>query len=141
MIVIGAALGLAKALEISGTADLVAYWIIGITEDYESWVLLAGIVFVTAILTEIITNNGAVAIMFPIVFSLAGSMEIDPRALFVAVTIAASMSLISPIGYQTNLMVYGPGNYRFTDFFKVGFPLQIILWIVVIVLAPVIWPI
>lgn len=141
LIVIGAALGLAKALEISGTADLVAYWIIGITEDYESWVLLAGIVFVTAILTEIITNNGAVAIMFPIVFSLAGSMEIDPRALFVAVTIAASMSLISPIGYQTNLMVYGPGNYRFTDFFKVGFPLQIILWIVVIVLAPVIWPI
>lgn len=140
LIVIGAALGLAKALEVSGTADLLGFWMIELTGEYGNWVLLAGIVLATAILTEIITNNGAVAIMFPIVLSVAGSMEIDPRGIFIAVTLAASMSLISPIGYQTNLMVYGPGNYRFTDFFKVGFPLQIILWAVVILLAPVIWP-
>lgn len=140
LIVIGAALGLAKALEVSGTADLIGFWMIDVTNEYGNWVLLAGIVLVTAFLTEVITNNGAVAIMFPIVLSLAGSMDIDPRGLFVAVTLAASMSLISPIGYQTNLMVYGPGNYRFTDFFKVGFPLQLILWTVVILLAPVIWP-
>lgn len=140
LIVIGAALGLAKALEVSGTADLLGFWMIELTGEYGNWVLLAGIVLTTAILTEIITNNGAVAIMFPIVLSVAGSMEIDPRGIFIAVTLAASMSLISPIGYQTNLMVYGPGNYRFTDFFKVGFPLQIILWAVVILLAPVIWP-
>jgi len=140
LIVIGAALGLGKAMEVSGTADLIGFWMIDLTSEYGNWVLLAGIVLVTAFLTEIITNNGAVAIMFPIVLSVAGSMDIDPRGIFVAVTLAASMSLISPIGYQTNLMVYGPGNYRFTDFFKVGFPLQLILWTVVILLAPVIWP-
>ncbi|MDZ7718657.1 MAG: SLC13 family permease [Balneolaceae bacterium] len=140
LIVIGAALGLGKAMEVSGTADLIGFWMIDLTSEYGNWVLLAGIVLVTALLTEIITNNGAVAIMFPIVLSVAGSMDIDPRAMFIAVTLAASMSLISPIGYQTNLMVYGPGNYRFTDFFRVGFPLQIILWTVVILLAPVIWP-
>jgi di/tricarboxylate transporter len=140
LIVIGAALGLGKAMEVSGTADLIGFWMINITSQYGDWMLIAGIVLVTAFLTEIITNNGAVAIMFPIVLSVAGSMEIDPRGIFVAVTLAASMSLISPIGYQTNLMVYGPGNYRFTDFFRVGFPLQLILWTVVILLAPVIWP-
>lgn len=140
LIVIGAALGLAKALEVSGAADLIGFLMIDLTSEYGNWVLFAGIVLVTAFLTEVITNNGAVAIMFPIVLSVAGSMDIDPRGLFIAVTLAASMSLISPIGYQTNLMVYGPGNYRFTDFFKVGFPLQIILWTVVILLAPVIWP-
>ncbi|NIT57573.1 MAG: SLC13 family permease, partial [Aliifodinibius sp.] len=65
---------------------------------------------------------------------------IEVRGLVIGITLAASMSLITPIGYQTNLMVYGPGNYKFTDFFKVGFLLQITLWSVLIILIPYVWP-
>ena len=140
LLVIGAALGLGQAMEASGTADLVAGGIVDLTASYGSRAVLAGVVVATALLTEIITNNGAVAIMFPIVISVAHTLGVEPRALFVSVTLAGSMSLMTPIGYQTNLMVYGPGNYRFTDFFRVGAPLQVVLWTVVIVLAPIVWP-
>lgn len=140
LIVIGAALGLGKAMEESGAAVIIANWLVEFTSAYGPRAVLAGVVITTVILTEIITNNGAVALMFPIVLSIAEVQGFEARGLFIAMTIAASMSLISPIGYQTNLMVYGPGNYKFTDFFKVGFPLQITLWIIVIILAPIIWP-
>jgi di/tricarboxylate transporter len=140
LLVIGAALGLGQAMDASGTAELVGGGIVNLTEAYGSRAVLAGIVVATALLTEIVTNNGAVAIMFPIVVSVAQTLGIDPRALFISVTLAGSMSLMTPIGYQTNLMVYGPGNYRFTDFFRVGAPLQAVLWVVVIVLAPIVWP-
>jgi di/tricarboxylate transporter len=102
--------------------------------------VLAGLVIVTGLLTNIITNNGTVALMFPIALSVAHSQGIDARGLFIGVTLASSMAFLTHIGYQTNLMVYGPGNYKFTDFFKVGLPLQIILWIVIIMLVPLIWP-
>lgn len=140
LIVIGAALGLGKAMEESGAAVIIANWLVEFTSAYGPRAVLAGVVITTVILTEIITNNGAVALMFPIVLSIAEVQGFEARGLFIAMTIAASMSLISPIGYQTNLMVYGPGNYKFTDFFKVGFPLQITLWAIVIILAPIIWP-
>lgn len=140
LIVIGAALGLGKAMEVSGAAAMIGQWMVDMTSAYGPRAVLAGIVIVTAILTEVITNNGAVALMFPIAVSVAESQGFEARGLFIGITLAASMSLLTPIGYQTNLMVYGPGNYKFTDFFKVGFPLQVILWIVVIVLAPIIWP-
>jgi di/tricarboxylate transporter len=140
LLVIGAALGLGQAMEASGTAELVGGGIVDLTAAYGSRAVLAGVVVATALLTEIITNNGAVAIMFPIVISVAHTLGVEPRALFISVTLAGSMSLMTPIGYQTNLMVYGPGNYRFTDFFRVGAPLQVVLWAVVIVLAPIVWP-
>ncbi|MDR8391806.1 SLC13 family permease [Aliifodinibius sp. S!AR15-10] len=140
LIVIGAALGLGKAMEVSGAAEMIGNWMVEMTSAYGPRAVLAGIVIVTAVLTEIITNNGAVALMFPIVLSVAESQSFEARGLFVAMTLAASMSLLTPIGYQTNLMVYGPGNYRFTDFFKVGFPLALVLWLVVILVTPIIWP-
>ncbi|MDZ7717104.1 MAG: SLC13 family permease [Balneolaceae bacterium] len=141
LIVIGAALGLGKAMEVSGAAVIIGQGIVDVTSAYGPRTVLAGIIIVTVILTEIITNNGAIAIMFPIVLSVAETQGIDARGLIIGTTIAASMSLITPIGYQTNLMVYGPGNYKFTDFFKVGFPLQLTLWIVIIILVPLIWPV
>jgi len=140
LIVIGAALGLGQAMETSGAAQLIGKTMVDITGGFGPRVLLFGIVIVTVILTEIITNNGAVALMFPIALSVAESQGLEARGIFIAVTLAASMSFITPIGYQTNLMVYGPGNYRFTDFFKTGFPLQFILWVLIIILVPVIWP-
>ena len=140
LIVIGAAIGLGKAMEVSGTAELLGMYMGELTSNYGEWAVLAGVVIVTGLLTELITNNGAVALMFPIAVSVAESQGIDARGLIIAITVVASMSLITPIGYQTNLMVYGPGNYRFTDFFKVGFPLQVTLWTVVIILVPIFWP-
>lgn len=140
LIVIGAALGLGKAMEVSGAAVLIGEGIVELTSIYGPRTVLAGVLIVTVILTEVITNNGAVALMFPIVLSVAETQGIDARGLVIGITLAASMSLITPIGYQTNLMVYGPGNYKFTDFFKIGFPLQAILWIVIVILVPIFWP-
>lgn len=140
LIVIGAALGLGKAMEVSGTAVIIGEWMVELTSVYGPRTILAGVVIVTVILTEVITNNGAVALMFPIALSVAETQGLDARPLIIGITLASSMSLLTPIGYQTNLMVYGPGNYKFTDFFKVGFPLQIVLWVLVILLVPIIWP-
>ncbi|WP_440999969.1 SLC13 family permease [Fodinibius sp. SL11] len=140
LIVIGAALGLGKAMEVSGAAEMIGDGMVGLTSDYGPRVILVGLVLVTALLTETITNNGAIALMFPIALSIAQSQGLNPRAFIVSITLVSSMALLTPIGYQTNLMVYGPGNYKFTDFFKVGFPLALVLWIVVIILAPIIWP-
>ncbi|SMO82076.1 SLC13 family permease [Fodinibius sediminis] len=95
---------------------------------------------VTGLLTEIITNNGAVALMFPIALSVTEAQGIEVRGLFIAITLVASMSTITPIGYQTNLRVYGPGNYKVTDFFNVGFLLELTLWAVLIILVPFFWP-
>lgn len=140
LIVIGAALGLGKALEVSGAANMIGNGMVRLTSEFGPRITLAGLVLVTALLTETITNNGAIALMFPIALSIAQSQGFDPRAFIVSITVVSSMALLTPIGYQTNLMVYGPGNYKFTDFFKVGFPLAIILWILVIILVPIIWP-
>ncbi|WP_138431899.1 SLC13 family permease [Fodinibius saliphilus] len=140
LIVIGAAIGLGKAMEVSGTAELIGQWMVDLTSVYGDRAVLAGIVIVTGLLTEVITNNGAVALMFPIALSVAETQGIEARGLFIAITLVASMSMITPIGYQTNLMVYGPGNYKFTDFFKVGFLLEITLWTLVIILVPIFWP-
>jgi di/tricarboxylate transporter len=140
LIVIGAALGLGQAMEASGAAQLLGNGIVGATQALGPYGLLAGIIVATAILTNIVTNNGAVAIMFPIALSVAETQQLDPRPIMVSITLAASMAFITPIGYQTNLMVYGPGNYRFLDFARVGGLLQVLLWIVVIVLVPVVWP-
>lgn len=141
LIVIGAALGLGKAMEVSGAAEIIANGIIDLTVAYGPRAILGGIILVTAILTQIITNNGAIALMFPIALSVAQTQGFEARGLIIGMTLAASMAFLTPIGYQTNLMVYGPGNYKFSDFFKVGSPLQLLLWIVMVILIPFIWPV
>lgn len=102
--------------------------------------VLAAVLFAGSILTELITNNAASALLFSVAISVAGSLGVDPRPFVIAVTVAASISLATPLGYQTNLMVYGPGGYRFADFVKVGVPLQILVGVVAVLLIPVLWP-
>jgi di/tricarboxylate transporter len=126
LIVIGAALGLGQAMEASGAVKMMGEAIVDTTVGLGPYGLLGGLILATAILTNIVTNNGAVALIFPIALSLAESQGLSPRPLMVSMTLAASMAFITPIGYQTNLMVYGPGGYRFLDFTRVGGVLQVL---------------
>ncbi|MFB6271791.1 MAG: SLC13 family permease [Salinibacter sp.] len=140
LIVIGAALGLGQAMEASGAAQMLGQAIVEATKPFGPYGMLAGMILGTAVLTNIVTNNGAVALMFPIALSVVESQGLAPRAFMVSITLAASMAFSTPIGYQANLMVYGPGNYRFLDFTRVGGLLQVLLWIVLVLVAPLVWP-
>jgi di/tricarboxylate transporter len=129
LLVIASAFGISKALMNSGVADVVANGIIDGLGSMGIIGLLAGVYFATSLYTEIITNNAAAAIMFPIAFALTSKVGIDPHPFFIAIMIAASASFATPIGYQTNLMVYGPGGYKFTDFMKIGIPMNLFVGI------------
>jgi di/tricarboxylate transporter len=90
-------------------------------------------------LTEVITNNAAAALAFPIAISAATHVNADPMPFVVAVAVGASAAFSTPFGYQTNMIVYGPGGYRFRDFVKVGLPLNIIIMIVALLIIPMVW--
>jgi di/tricarboxylate transporter len=94
---------------------------------------------VTVIFTELITNNAAAALMFPIAIATANTLGVDFMPYVIAILFAASASFATPIGYQTNLMVYGPGGYRFTDYFRAGIPLTITVGIITCTLIPLFW--
>ena len=103
--------------------------------------LVVFVVFLmTTILTEIVSNNAVAVIMTPLAIGLAAALGLDPRPLVVAVMIAASCAFATPIGYQTNTLVYGPGGYRFSDFMKIGVPLNLSMSVLVSLVIPFIWP-
>ena len=133
-------LGLGTALQkvelIQHLADNLTGWALFLKNEY---VLIALIYLVTAVLTELISNNAVAALLTPLAITIAQTLEIDPRPLVVAVMFAASASFSTPIGYQTNTYIYGAGGYKFTDFTKVGVPLTVILWITSIFLIPLMW--
>lgn len=140
LLVIGAAFGLAAAMESSGAAEALGAAIVQGTGAFGPLGLLAGAVLATMVLTGFVTNNAAAALLFPIVVSVAISQALDPRPFVIAMTIMASLPLWTPLGYHTFLMVYGPGNYRFTDFTRVGLPLQLLLGAVLVAVVPLFWP-
>ncbi len=139
LITIGASFGLGKALEKSGAAAAVAKALVAFSGDSGPYVMLACVYLTTGIVTEMITNNAAAVLIFPFAVAIAGQLGVNPRPFVMALTFAASASFITPIGYQTNLMVYGPGGYRLSDFFRVGLPLHLLLWIVAVLLIPIVW--
>jgi len=139
LIVIGAAIGIGKALDSTGLAMFLAQSLIGIVGDNPTMQLLA-LYFATMALTEILTNNSAAVLMFPIALATAGQAGVDPMPFVVAMTIAASCGFATPFGYQTNLMVYGPGGYRFSDFLRFGLPLNLIVAAITISLVPLVFP-
>ena len=102
--------------------------------------LLAVVFVITNVFTELMTNNAAAALAFPISLSMAQHLGVSPMPFFVTICMAASASFSTPIGYQTNLIVQGIGNYRFSDFVKVGLPLNLIALILTVLLVPLIWP-
>ena len=102
--------------------------------------VLAVIVLLTVVLKEIITNKGAVLLITPIAFSIAEATGGNPRAYAVAIAVAAALSFLTPIGYQTNTMVYGPGGYRYADYLRLGLPLTLIAVAGIVIIVPVVWP-
>ncbi|MDA1212267.1 MAG: SLC13 family permease, partial [Planctomycetota bacterium] len=124
LIVIGASLGIGMAIQSSGAAEVLATQMIGFAGS-KPWVVLGVVYIVTLLLTEIITNNAAAVLVFSIALEAASSMGVNFMPFAVAITIAASAGFASPIGYQTYLMVYGPGGYRFSDYIRLGVPLDI----------------
>lgn len=132
LITIGASLGLGAALASSGAANAIAELVVSIAGDHP--ILLLVLIYMTVqMLTEMITNNGAAVIMVPIALSLTEQLSLAPAPYLFAVMMAASASFATPLGYQTNLMVYGPGQYRMTDFLKAGIPMNIIVGVTTVV--------
>ena len=140
LITIACAFGISKALQNSGAADAIAMTAINFSKSWGPVGVLITLYLLTTIFTEVITNNAAAALVFPIAFSAAEQMHIDPKPFFITICIAASASFSTPIGYQTNLLVQGLGNYKFSDYTKVGLPMNIIAFLISIILIPLIWP-
>jgi len=145
IILISALIPVGIVIQKTGTAEWIAGLISSATRsvpiELQPKVLLALIYFITIFLTEISSNAATAIIMTPIALAVAQQMGLDPRAFVFAVAFAASASFITPVGYQTNLMVYGPGGYKFSDYIRVGFPLALIFWVMAIFILPILWPI
>ncbi len=130
VILIASAFGLGAAMQTTGLAQRMADGLTGTFDGLGHVGVVFGVVLATAVLTELVTNNAAAVVMFPIAVASAGAAGVDVRSMAIAVAIAASSSFLTPIGYQTNTMVYGPGGYRFTDYARVGFPLTVVALVV-----------
>jgi len=140
LVVIASALGISQALAKTGAAGFLAETVIQAVHGMGPIGLLAAIYLVTSLATEVITNNAAAALVFPIATAAAAQAGLDPKPFVIAIAVAASASFATPIGYQTNLMVYGPGGYRFRDFLRVGIPLNLIFMAVALLVIPLVWP-
>lgn len=140
LVTIAAAFGIGTAMQESGAAAAIASALVGLTDGYGPLAALATTYLVAAILTELITNNAVAVLLFPVCLETAKLCDANPRSFLMALALAASASLLTPIGYQTNMLVYGPGGYRFTDFLRVGVWLSLTLWLVAVILIPIFWP-
>ena len=134
MLVIGEGMQATGAVQM--LVDLVSPWLAVMPPAF----VVFAVYLLTTILTEMVSNNAVAVVVTPIAIGLGASMGIDPRPLVVAVMVAASASFATPIGYQTNTLVYGPGGYRFTDFLRVGIPMNIMMAVIASVTIPFIWP-
>ena len=135
-----AMLAIGAALEQSGAVSLLVDSVAPALMNVPPVIVVLAVFVITSTITEIVSNNAVAVIMTPIAIGLATALGLDPRPLVVAVMIAASCAFATPIGYQTNTLVYGPGGYRFTDFMRIGVPLNISLALLVSFMIPLIWP-
>ncbi len=139
LMVIATALGLGRALQITGAADVIAQGLLAAAGESPVQAL-AAIYLLTMLFTETMSNAAAAVIMYPVARGAATALEVDPIPFAIAIMIAASASFLTPIGYQTNLMVYGPGGYRFSDYLRLGIFPSIAMWALPTALVPWIWP-
>ncbi len=137
-------LGLGMAMQNSGTAMWLAERLVDMTRHHVSpailpYVMLWVIYLFTLLLTEVLSNNATAVMLVPIVVGLAHELGVDFRPFIITITIAASCAFALPMGYQTHMMVYGPGGYKFSDYLRIGIPLNILIWVLTSLLVPLIW--
>ena len=131
---------LGVALETSGAAGQATTWLLKVAGGSGPVVVLGVFFLLSSLLTGVMSNNATAAVLAPLAITAATSLDVDPRPLLIAVTLAASAAFYTPIGYQTNMLVYGPGGYRFTDFVRVGGPLTILYAVTATILIPFFFP-
>lgn len=139
LLAIAASFAIGKGLEVSGAANAMAGGMIGLAGS-DPWLSLAVLYAVTLIVTELITNNAAAALMFPLALSTAATLGVSYMPYIITIMMAASAGFATPMGYQTNLMVYGPGGYRFSDYLRIGVPLDILVGVVTVAITPFVFP-
>jgi di/tricarboxylate transporter len=133
-------LPLGTAIETTGAARLLSDFVVAVFGYFGPWALLAALYLCTSIFTEVMSNAATAVLLAPIAIGAAASLGVDSRPFLVAVAFAASSSFMTPVGYQTNTLIYGPGAYRFSDFVRVGTPLNVLFWILATLLIPQFWP-
>jgi len=139
LLLIVGTIALGAAMEKTGSTRFYAEWFLSPFKDTSPGVVLAGIIVLTSISTQLLSNNATAVLIMPIAIATALKLGVNPKPFIVAVCFGASACFASPIGYQTNLLVYGPGNYRFSDYLKLGIPLNILVIVMGSLLIPVFW--
>ena len=140
LVLILSMLGIGAGLQSSGAVALIANAVAPYLHGLPPFFMVWAIFLLTSVLTELVSNNAVAVVVTPIAIALGIKLGVDPRPLVVAVMVAASASFATPIGYQTNTLVYGPGGYAFTDFLKIGVPLNISIGVIASLLIPYLWP-
>lgn len=133
-------LAISIAMDKVGLPALIASHVTDLGQGLPPWAILSLILLITSIMTEVFSNNAVAVLLTPVAISIAQQLGLDPRPFVVAVMICASASFATPIGYQTNTLVYNAGNYRFADFLRLGLPLNLIVWLMASLLIPLFWP-
>ena len=140
LIVIGSALGLARALDVSGAADALATGLLGVAGWLPGIALLALLYVTSVVVASLLSNAAAAALVFPIAIGVAEAAQLDPRPFAIVVALAASAGFASPVGSNATLLTYGPGGYRYLDYTRVGLPLNVLCLSVALIVVPVVWP-
>jgi len=136
LVLVGSTLALGHALQVTGGAEYIAMNVLGAVAGPEPMTNMAVLFLVVALATNVLSNNACAILFTPIAVSLAASLGVAPTVMAITVLLAANCSFASPIGYQTNLLVMGPGHYRFADFLKAGLPLMLLMWLTFCLIAP-----
>lgn len=140
IVLIGSILPLGLAMQHTGAATLLAALVVGLTSHAGPYVVLGALYLLTSLLTEVISNNAAAVVLTPVAVAIAAALDVSPLPFAMAVMIAASNSFMTPVGYQTNTFIYGPGGYRFSDFARVGALLNLLLVALAVLVLPLFFP-
>lgn len=140
LLLLAGTIPLGVAMSNTGLAQTIVDGIMSLVQGSPTWVIISSLYLLTAVLTSFLSNHAAAVLLTPIAYNLGLQMGVDPRSLIMAVAFGASACFATPIGYQTNAIVMGPGGYTFSDYLRLGIPLNIILWVAATILIPIFWP-